>query len=130
MTESGRDVLDASVVLAAWRRERSELDLLKLIDGCVLSAVNFGEVLVKATEFGMEEDPALKALLDLAEKIEPFTESRARQAAHLRLATRAQGLSFGDRACLALGMELGAVVYTAERRWAELSLPCEIRLIR
>jgi PIN domain nuclease of toxin-antitoxin system len=40
------------------------------------------------------------------------------------------GLSLGDRACLALGIALGAEVYTAERVWAQLQLPCAVHLIR
>ena len=44
--------------------------------------------------------------------------------------TRLFGLSLGDRACLALGMDLGVPVYTADRAWKELRLPVQINVIR
>ena len=40
------------------------------------------------------------------------------------------GLSLGDRACLALGIALDVEIYTADRLWAQLNLPCSIHLIR
>jgi PIN domain nuclease of toxin-antitoxin system len=64
------------------------------------------------------------------------TQWAVRPAAHAQTAgdlvrqTRAFGLSLGDRACLALGMELGAPVYTADRAWKKLGLPVQIRVIR
>lgn len=47
-------------------------------------------------------------------------------------ATRAAGLSLGDRACLALARRLGVPALTAERRWAEVAgvAGVEVRLIR
>lgn len=47
-------------------------------------------------------------------------------------ATRAAGLSLGDRACLALARRLGVTALTAERRWADVAgvAGVEVRLIR
>lgn len=39
-------------------------------------------------------------------------------------------LSFGDRACLALGKALGLSVLTADRKWHDLDIGVDIRLIR
>jgi PIN domain nuclease of toxin-antitoxin system len=39
-------------------------------------------------------------------------------------------LSLGDRACLAVGMDLGVPVYTADRSWKKLHLPVKINVIR
>lgn len=44
--------------------------------------------------------------------------------------TRRAGLSFGDRACLALGRRLGKVVLTAERRWATVDVGIQVQLPR
>jgi PIN domain nuclease of toxin-antitoxin system len=48
----------------------------------------------------------------------------------LRDATRALGLSSGDRACLALAQSLGAVALTADRSWSRLNLDIAIEVIR
>jgi PIN domain nuclease of toxin-antitoxin system len=40
------------------------------------------------------------------------------------------GLSLGDRACLALALELNAPVYTADRAWKNLNLGIRIHVIR
>jgi PIN domain nuclease of toxin-antitoxin system len=39
-------------------------------------------------------------------------------------------LSFGDWACLALGIALKAPVYTADRSWKNLKLGVRIHLVR
>jgi PIN domain nuclease of toxin-antitoxin system len=38
--------------------------------------------------------------------------------------------SLGDRACLALGILLGAPVYTGDKSWKQLNLPIRIHVIR
>jgi ribonuclease VapC len=53
----------------------------------------------------------------------------ASASGNLIVPTRALGLSLGDRACLALGMKLGAPVYTADRSWNKLLLPISIHAI-
>jgi len=50
--------------------------------------------------------------------------------ARLRAATRAQGLSLGDRACLATGLRLGWPVITADRSWAIVDVGVTVHLIR
>ena len=46
------------------------------------------------------------------------------------LLTRARGLSFGDRACLALGLALRASVYTADKSWKGLRVGVRIHVVR
>jgi PIN domain nuclease of toxin-antitoxin system len=47
-------------------------------------------------------------------------------------ATRAVGLSFGDRACIALAQRLGAEAMTADRSWGRIAgaIGARILLIR
>jgi PIN domain nuclease of toxin-antitoxin system len=59
-----------------------------------------------------------------------FTPEDAWRAGLLRRMTRGLGLSFGDRACLALGQRLGLPVLTADRLWASLDLDVEVILCR
>lgn len=60
---------------------------------------------------------AVRAVTILGLEVAPMTEGQAGRSAELRPATRAAGLSLGDRACLALAAELGAPALTADRGW-------------
>lgn len=123
-------VLDSSVLIAIVRDEQFDTRVFDILEGAVMSAVNFAEVWTKFYDVGLSSDPRVDALFQLMAPIEPLTASQARLAADLRVPTRQFGLSLGDRACLALAMERGSEVYTAERIWANLQLPCTIHLIR
>jgi PIN domain nuclease of toxin-antitoxin system len=59
-----------------------------------------------------------------------FDDALAYRAGLLRPATKAAGLSFGDRGCLALAQQLGVPALTADRGWARLSIGIPIRVIR
>ena len=118
------------MVLAVLRGEVAEDSLLPLFEGASLSSVNLTEILSKLDEISPGPYPKAKRLLSLFAGVKPFTERQARMAAELRARTRHAGLSLGDRACLALAMELEADVYTADRAWSTLDLPCRIHLIR
>ena len=49
-----------------------------------------------------------------------MTEALAIASGKLRASTRTLGLSLGDRCCLALALEHGAEVVTADRPWKVL----------
>jgi PIN domain nuclease of toxin-antitoxin system len=123
-------VLDASVVLALIQGERLQDSVHDILDGAVMSAVNLAEVLTRLTDVGMITSPATRALLRLLGRIEPFSAPRAYASAALRPQTTHLGLSLGDRACLALALELDADVYTCDRAWLKTSLGCRIHIIR
>lgn len=123
-------VLDSSVLIAIFRNEQFDEKVLDIVDGAVFSATNFAEVWTKLHDLGLSEDPRVDAIFSLISSVEPFTESQAKLAAKLRPATRQAGLSLGDRACLALALEIGAEVYTADRQWSNISVGCAIHLIR
>lgn len=123
-------VLDTSVLLAAIRAEIKTETLLPLFEGASVSAVNWCELHTKLHDFGMPRSPRTLSFLSILGEIEIFTETQATLAADLRKVTRTAGLSLGDRACIALAMELDADVYTADRAWAKVKLPCRVHLIR
>lgn len=96
----------------------------------VIGTVNLAEVHSKLAERGKAGRQALAEILAVMDAVVPFTEEHAAITGRLRAETQHLGLSLGDRACLALGIALGAEVYTAERLWAGLNLPCPIHVIR
>jgi ribonuclease VapC len=95
-----------------------------------ISAVNLAEVYSVLSARGEDGVAALGEIRFAVEQVVPFTEQQAEIAGALRLQTKRLGLSLGDRACLALAMMLNADVYTADKAWATLQLPCTIHLIR
>lgn len=123
-------VLDASAVLAYVRNEPGA-DVVgpRLIHGAI-SAVNYSEVLKKLVETGGNLGE-LDDLFRLSEvQIISFDDSQAITAAKLFATTSVHGLSFADRACLALAIQCSGVVYTAEERMGEANVPITVTLIR
>jgi PIN domain nuclease of toxin-antitoxin system len=123
-------VLDSSAVLAFLENEPGAAIVLSILRSSYISTVNLAEVYSKLIERG---DPGLQAFAIVRSaigQVMPFTEQMAEASGELRPLTRHLGLSLGDRACLAVAMALNAEVYTADRIWAELQLPCTIKVIR
>lgn len=123
-------VVDASAVLAAVKNEPfGGFDPRRIVEASI-SAVNLCEVLTKLADDGLNETQAQAAMAALDLRIYPFGQREAGIAAQLRAPTRQAGLSLGDRACLALGLQLGRSVVTADRIWAGLDVGAAIILIR
>src|SRR5207248_5991155 len=109
-----RVVLDASALLAILNREPGADRLMpELLSAAATSTVNLAEVQGKLVDLGLSPDDAWEATLSPIREAVPFTSEHARLAGDLVAQTRPLGLSFGDRACLALGLALKAPVYTA-----------------
>ncbi len=123
-------VLDASAVLALLQEEHGSRRAEEWLPGGAISSVNLSEVAGKLLELGMPEPEATEVVQALGLEVVPFHEELAWRAAVLKPATKALGLSLGDRACLATGVLLGRPVLTADRVWTKLDLPVRIVLLR
>jgi len=110
-------VLDASALLALLLGEPGAEQVATSIPQAVMSAVNLSEVVAKLVEWGAPADGARENLGAMDMEIHAFDEDLAHMAGELRRSTRDRGLSLGDRACLALATQLGAVALTADRSW-------------
>ena len=122
-------VLDASVIIAIAKNERYDADVLPLIDGGVMSAVNFAEVITRLLDLGLDpSSPAIQRTLSLLSAIEPFTETQARIAGELR--RLGKHVALGDRACMALAIELDADLYTADGEWITFDIGVKVHRIR
>lgn len=122
-------VLDSSVILALLKGERSEVAIPEL-RWATMSTVNVAEVLTILA--GGEEAVRRTGLLllETLREIAPFTEQHARLAGELQMQPGVKGILLGDRACLALALSTGAEIYTGDRIWSRLKLPCTIHQIR
>jgi ribonuclease VapC len=124
-------VLDASALLALLNEEPgSELVATLIEEGAAISTVNLSEVVAKLSEAGMPQEAIHEALDPLGMTIVDFNNMFAYKAAWLRLVTKKAGLSFGDRACLALAQQLALPATTTDRVWESLSIGVTIQTAR
>lgn len=97
----------------------------------VMSAVNWSEVRQKSIARGVDTRRLLAAVQDAGLSIVDLTVARAESVADLWAVTRPFGLSFADRACLALAQELGRTAITADRTWSRLAIEgLDVRVLR
>ena len=101
-----------------------------VIGDAVVSTVNWTEVVQKMSGLDDETETVRRNLESLGLKFEPFSTAQAEIAGRLRKHTGNLGLSLGDRACLALGIDAGEAVYTADRVWLQLKIGTRIEAIR
>ena len=123
-------VFDTSAYLAVVHDEPGADAAIRMLPDAAMSTVNFSEVVAKLAGRGASHDEIRTTLEKTPAEIVPFNEPQAIDAGMLRPVTRTRGLSFGDRACLALARALGQPVLTADWSWAGLDVGVEIRLIR
>lgn len=123
-------VLDSSAILALANEETGADLVRSVIFRSVISAVTLAEVLSVFSLMGPDELAALDEILFAIAEVIPFSTTQAKIAGELRRTTKSLGLSLGDRACLALALELGSEAYTCDRAWAQADVGCTIHLIR
>jgi len=123
-------VLDASALIALMREEKGAERVATVIDHAVIGAVNLAEVASKFVREGIVIG-VIREWVDILElDVRPFDRELAYAAGGLLPATRGQGLSFGNRACLALARALGAPALTTDRAWRDLDVGVAIEVIR
>ena len=131
MTGSQLAVLDASAVLAVILGERRAHHLTaKVLQNAVISTVNLAEVQSKLVKAGYDAEDAWKDAVSIASGIEPYTAEQAKIAGTLIAQTENQGLSLGDRSCLALAIMLNGAVYTTDQIWQSVQVGVRIHVIR
>jgi len=123
-------VLDASALLALLFREPGWELVGPHLDGGLISTVNLSEVLGRFTRDGIDSAPVLEKILALGLTPVPFSLEESRATSELLLPCNRLGLSFCDRACLALALTCGLPALTADRAWMRLRAGVKIELIR
>jgi ribonuclease VapC len=123
-------VLDSSALLAVLLEEAGAEKVVPHLASAAISTVNVSEVVAKGVERGLMLEGVIGGLSRLRLDIVPFDAEQAYVAASLRPATRALGLSLGDRACLALGLKQGLPVLTADQLWAKAEVGVKVEVIR
>jgi ribonuclease VapC len=130
LQKSSNFVIDASVVIAYIQEEVGQEVAAHYIEElATISAVNFSEVLYAGYKNGYKELQR-QELFNLLPNIAVFDADQASLAASLYPFTKQYGLSFADRACLALAKSMGAPVVTADKIWQGIDIGVEIIVIR
>ncbi len=129
-------VLDASALLAYLNQEAgAEAVAAQMVGGDFISAVNLAEVYSKVAEWGqdvhlLEQALMRQGLLGGVLEVAPFGPEDVLRVAALRPLTKTQGLSLGDRVCLALAQRLGLPAITTDSAWNNLDAGVEVRVVR
>ena len=123
-------VIDSSVVLAVIRGEAGAQKGFELSQGAMMSAANIAEVVTKCIEWRYPEEAALELIQSCGIQPIGLDDKLAVLAGQLRRGVPKGKLSLGDRACIATAIKLQGTAVTADRVWAELTLPCKVELIR
>ena len=123
-------VFDASALLAVLLGEEHAKEAERLLSVSIMSAVNFSEVVGKLVDIDMPENKIKEILESFPIEIYPFDKEQAYISGLLRSITKPKGLSFGDRACLSLGMILKSSVVTMDKVWKNLNIGVEIKVLR
>jgi ribonuclease VapC len=125
-----RTVLDASALLAFINREPGAERVTAVLGEAAISTVNFSEVVAKLALRNRSPQRILDELTEFELEVVDFNRALAEDAGLLATATRGQGLSLGDRACLALARRENAVALTADNAWRQVQVGIEIQFIR
>jgi PIN domain nuclease of toxin-antitoxin system len=125
-------VADSSFVLAILLDEPCVADAAPIAEreDLIISAVNFAELVGKLAERGATAAAIMAGIAALRLEIVAFTPELALAAGLLRPPTKVHGLSLGDSACLALGLQRQVPILTMDRVWRELELGVDIRVMR
>lgn len=129
MSETRLWVLDASALLTYMMQESGWERVEAVLIGALMSCVNYAEVLSKVAERGGDPQETAQEFSPQLSLVD-FTPAHALLAAQLRPLTRTFGLSLGDRACLALGLERGATILTAGQVLTGLDAAPQIEVLR
>jgi ribonuclease VapC len=123
------EVLDTSAILVLLLGEPGADDVAQSVArGVAVSTVNLSEAAEVLARNKMKPEPIIARFRDQV-VVEPFTYDDALAASAMSRPTRSQGISLGDRACLALAQRLGATALTADRQWSRLKVGISIKLV-
>ena len=125
-------VLDTSAVLAYLFGETGAGNVYQILEAGLglMSSVTYAELVGKLFDQGMPAEVIRETLFNVEIEIIDYDEALAFETGALRIISKAFGLSLGDRACLALAVNLKLPVMTADRIWLNVPVQTEVHVIR
>ena len=122
-------VIDTSALMAFIKDEPGGQAVGSQLADAIASPVIFAETLSKLAAQGFDADAARADLLVAGLTVEPMRLADVQAVVSLQSLANGS-ISLADRICLALALDRGLPVLTADRAWAGLGLPLDVRLIR
>lgn len=122
-------VLDASAILAVLHSEPGAEQVAPLMEMALVSVINEAEVIGRLIGRGRSPEEAVKIVKALPYELVDLDRDLSRRAGAWSGVTKPQGLSLGDRCCLALAEREGLPALTADSSWSKITLGVEVRLI-
>jgi ribonuclease VapC len=121
-------VIDSSALLALLLAEPGSDTVEAAMADASMSSVNLAECVevLERRNLDWTDVEELVAIPSLT--IEPLAVATAIAAGKLASLTRGAGLSLGDRCCLALAMQGGQRVLTADRAWLAFAEPLNLQI--
>jgi PIN domain nuclease of toxin-antitoxin system len=123
-------VFDASALLALMRGEPGADAVASHLGRAAMSSVNVTEVYGRLLREAFAPDEFRRDIESLDFAAHDFTAEHAFLAGRMEPATRPLGLSLGDRACLALALQLGVPALSGDRRWLKADVGVTVDLFR
>lgn len=127
---SSKVVLDASALLCLLNDEPGADRVVEVLTRSVMDTTNLAEVVSKLRERGLSLEEVQEALGGLHLDVRPLSPSQAMTIGDLRPATKPLGLSLGDRACLALALDLSTELFTVDADLASADVGVSVTDIR
>jgi len=127
---SSKVVLDASALLCLLNDEPGADRVVDVLTRSITGTASLAEVVSKLRDRGLPLDEVREALGGLHLDVRSLTPAQALIVGDLRPATKALGLSLGDRACLALAIDLQAEMLTTDAPLASADVGITITNVR
>ena len=134
---SGKILVDASLLIGILDEDKEACLFVPLLSRCVVTSINFGEVLYKSEELlGADPQKVESAFVGLGLQIKSFGLSGARNFSLLKeidsasrkgqssagvKAEKIKSLSLADIVCLSYGLETGLPILTGDKHWCTLN---------
>jgi PIN domain nuclease of toxin-antitoxin system len=129
-TDQARYVLDSSALIALVRGEPGSETVRAAMGASVVCAVNLTETMAKLIRAGGEPRLVERYLRGLQFEIIPWDEELAWESRDLCSLAWTHGISFADRACLALARHLRLAAITSDAAWKNLDVGVRVILFR
>jgi PIN domain nuclease of toxin-antitoxin system len=129
-TDQAQYVLDSSALIALVRGEPGSETVRAAMGASVVCAVNLTETMAKLIRAGGEPRLVERYLRGLQLEIMPWGEELAWESRDLCPLAWTHGISFLDRACLALARHLRLAALTSDAAWKKLDAGVQVVLFR